>query len=94
MCIVCHGVSADEIYISPFIYDVQNNIDTVIRIKGLASTMDMLNITTCNIMDLDSRIIMVINEKSVFKYFVCRYLKYISIYNYESIIMLITFYND
>lgn len=57
--IVCPKISADEIYISPFIYDVQNNIETEIRIKGLASTADILNTTTCNIMDLDSRIIMV-----------------------------------
>lgn len=52
--------STDEIYISPFIYDVQNNIHTVIRIKGLASTVDVIKATTCDVMDLDSRIIMVI----------------------------------
>ncbi|VVC24570.1 PKD/REJ-like domain [Cinara cedri] len=47
-----------SIHISPFIYDVQNNIDTVIRINGLETTMDTIQNTTCEVMDLDSRIIM------------------------------------
>lgn len=48
-----------SIHISPFIYDVQNNADTVIRIKGLETTIDTIKKTTCEVMDLDSRIIMV-----------------------------------
>ncbi|KAL5243643.1 hypothetical protein ACI65C_011053 [Semiaphis heraclei] len=48
----------DEINISPFIYDVQNKTDAVIYIKGLASTVDMIKSITCNVMDLDSQIIM------------------------------------
>ncbi|XP_029343154.1 uncharacterized protein LOC100569014 isoform X2 [Acyrthosiphon pisum] len=50
--------ATDEIYISPFIYDVQNNTDTVIHIKGLVSTVDTIKSITCNVMDLDSQIIM------------------------------------
>ncbi|XP_060835068.1 uncharacterized protein LOC132918035 [Rhopalosiphum padi] len=48
----------DEIYISPFIYDVHNNSDIVIQIKGLTSTMDMIKSITCDVIDLDSQIIM------------------------------------
>lgn len=62
LCLVCSTTVADEIYISPLIYDVQNNIETAIRIKGLASTIDMIKQTTCNVMDLDSQIVMVINN--------------------------------
>lgn len=51
--------SMGEIFVSPFIYDVQNNIDSAIRIKGLASTVDIIKITKCKIMDLDSRTILV-----------------------------------
>jgi hypothetical protein len=58
--IVFPARSTDEIYVSPFIYDVQNNIDTVICIKGLVSTMDMIKKVSCNVMDLDSRIVIVI----------------------------------
>lgn len=59
--LVCPITTTDEIYISPFIYDVQNNIDTVIGIKGFATSMDSIKTTTCNVMDLDSRTIMVVN---------------------------------
>ncbi|XP_022176658.1 uncharacterized protein LOC111038034 isoform X2 [Myzus persicae] len=57
--LLVHPITAvDEVYISPFIYDVQNNTDTIIHIKGLASTVDMIKSITCNVMDLDSQIIM------------------------------------
>lgn len=59
--LVCPRISTDEIYISPFIYDVQNNYDTVIYIKGLTTTIDTIQMMKCNVMDLDSRTIMVIS---------------------------------
>ncbi|KAL4120652.1 hypothetical protein QTP88_013303 [Uroleucon formosanum] len=55
---VNHITAIDEIYISPFIYDVKNNTDAVIYIKGLISTVDMIKSITCNVMNLDSQIIM------------------------------------
>ncbi|XP_050434452.1 uncharacterized protein LOC126841823 isoform X2 [Adelges cooleyi] len=50
-----------EIHVSPFIYDVQHKDYVTIHIKGLASTFDMIKWTNCNIMDLESRILMKAN---------------------------------
>lgn len=52
--------STNEMYVSPFIYDVQSNVDTVIYIKGSTFTVDTVKDTTCTVMDLESRITMVI----------------------------------
>lgn len=63
--LVCPITCIHEIYISPFIYDVHNNTDTVVRIKGLESTMDTIKTTTCDVMDIESRIIMVNTMNSI-----------------------------
>ncbi|XP_050543471.1 uncharacterized protein LOC126906741 [Daktulosphaira vitifoliae] len=64
---------SQDIYLSPFIYDVRNKDYIKIRIKGLKSYSEIVENTKCNVMELEFRTIMetnlTIEERSLVAYF-------------------------